>query len=130
MASGHALYMVPAADDLVGIYDEAGGGGVTDLAHIEAGESYGVDICAPKLAPGWVRYYGELPSDASEVEIVTHDGSPLAPVIGENTWALEVPATPATRLPRELRFRSAGASRTVALETPSDLTSGRCRRGR
>ena len=128
MPSGHSLYMVPAANDLVGIYDAAGGGGVTDLAHIQAGESYGVDVCAPNLAPGWARYYGELPSDAGEVELILNDGSTMQPVLGENAWGLDVAAARHGGLPDRLRFVSAGVQREVAIHSPSDLTAGTCRR--
>jgi len=90
LPSGYATFFVPAEGDLVRVYDNNGSGGVTDVAHVISGESYGVDICAAHLAPGFVRFHGELPDDAADVTLVRRDGSSLAPVVGENAWALEV----------------------------------------
>lgn len=126
LPSGHALYLVPGADNLVGVYDEVGGGGVTDLAHINSGQSWGVDICAPNLKQGWVRFNGELPDDATTVVLTTLDGTKLTPALGENVWALEVPASPAAKLPTRLEFTSGGIQRVVAIEPPSDIAGTEC----
>ncbi len=121
LSSGYVSWMVPAADDLVGIYDAVGGGGVTDLQHMATGESWGVDVCAPNLHAGLVRFHGELPDDATEVTVIAADGTSIEPTVGENAWAIELPVSPATGLPVRLGFRSAGTQRVVAIGAPPDI---------
>lgn len=126
LPSGYAKFLVPADGDLVGVYDNNGSGGVTTVSQIISGESYGLDICAAHLAPDFVRFHGELPDDAEQVLLVRRDGSTIAPVVGENAWAIEVAVTPRENLPEVLRFLSGGERREVALSIPPDLTEGRC----
>lgn len=120
LSSGYVSWMVPAADDLVGIYDAVGGGGVTDLQRMATGESWG-DVCAPNLQAGLVRFHGELPDDATEVTVIAADGTSIEPTVGENAWAIELSVSPATGLPIRLRFRSAGTQRVVAIGAPPDI---------
>ncbi|MEA2221490.1 MAG: hypothetical protein QOJ35_4116 [Solirubrobacteraceae bacterium] len=120
LGSGHARWMVPAADDLIGVYDAVGGGGVTDLEHIVTGESWGLDICAPNLPAGMVRFHGELPDDAADVTVVAADGTRIEPTVGENAWALELPASPGAGLLVRLEFRSGDTQRVVAIDAPAD----------
>lgn len=118
--------MVPAGNGLIGVYDGNGSGGVTDLAHIQSGQSWGLDICAAGLAKGWVRFHGEIPDDASDVRLVHRDGSSTAPMLGENHWAHESAIGPVEALPVALELFSAGSLRRVVLEVPDDLAETRC----
>jgi hypothetical protein len=125
LPSGYAIFLVPAEGEFVGVYDNNGSGGVK--TQIQSGRSAGVDICAAHLAPGFVRFHGELPDDAEDVVLIRSDGSSVVPVVGDNAWAFETPVEPVASLPRILRFHSqSGESHEVELHVPTDLTEGRC----
>jgi len=121
---GRNQYLVPG-DGVIGLYDETGGGAVTDARSALGGELVGTEMCTG--AGAGLIVIGLLPVDASDAAVTLRNGSRLPLLTSEGVYDVALDVRSAAELPDRVEFTLAGERRSVAVPgATDDVLTVRC----
>jgi hypothetical protein len=125
-ARGRNRFLVPG-DGVVGMYDEAGGGSVSDAAAAADGQTVGTEMCVAGLKDGQMAVTGLLPDGAGAPALVLRNGRRLPLPVTDGIYDTVVTLRAVGDLPDRVEFTADGELRSVAVPgATEDALDVRC----
>jgi hypothetical protein len=126
-ANPDLAHVIPAARGPIAVVPGDGvlciGSGVAagcpSIAAAESGKAYVVEVCSPNLPAGTSRLFGLLPDGASDVTVVSKDGSTRPVGLDGNAYVVE-----STEPLRALKWTQAGTAHEESLPDVSPACGG------